>query len=99
MQQSMTVDQLSQAAECLKVLGHSGRLRIVELLLRQRATVGEIATECELPSSVASGHLRLLQRCGFLAAERDGRHVYYRVTDPCLKKLMQSIRSRFQEPQ
>ena len=92
------LEGLAAAAECLKTLAHPHRLRIVEMLLRGRHTVGELAEACGVPSSVASGHLRLMQRCGLLAPERDGRSVYYRVADPCLKKLMRCVRERFAAP-
>ena len=92
------LDRLTVAAECLKTLAHPHRLRMVEMLLKDRYTVGALAGKCDIPSNVASGHLRLMQRCGMLAAERDGRSVYYRVTDPCLKKLMECVRERFAAP-
>ena len=92
------LDRLALAAECLKTLAHPHRLRIVEMLLKGRYTVGELAEECDIPSNVASGHLRLMQRCGFLAPERDGRSVYYQVADPCLKKIMACVRERFAAP-
>ena len=93
------LDRLSQAAECLKTLAHPHRLRIVEMLLKGRYTVGELAEKCDIPSNIASGHLRLMQRCGFLAAERDGGNVYYKITDPCLGKFLGCIRERFAAPQ
>jgi DNA-binding transcriptional ArsR family regulator len=89
------LDRLALAAECLKTLAHPHRLRIVELLLNDRYTVGELAEKCAVPSNIASGHLRLMQRCGFLASERDGRNVYYKITDPCIKTFMGCIRQRF----
>ena len=89
------LDRLTMAAECLKTLAHPHRLRIVEMLLKDRYTVGELAEECDIPSNIASGHLRLMQRCGFLAPERDGRNVYYKITEPYLKKFMGCIRERF----
>lgn len=89
------LDRLAQAAECLKTLAHPHRLRIVEMLLTDRYTVGELAEKCGIPSNIASGHLRLMQRCGFLAPERDGRNVYYKITEPCLKTFMACIRERF----
>lgn len=93
------LDRLTLAAECLKTLAHPHRLRIVEMLLKDRYTVGELAEKCDIPSNIASGHLRLMQRCGFLAAERDGRKVYYKITDPCLGKFLGCIRERFAAPQ
>ena len=92
---ALTDTALERAAECLKVLAHPQRLRMAELLLKDRYTVGELAAECGLQSAVASGHLRLLQRCGLLAPERDGKNVYYRSADPCLKKILACIRERF----
>ncbi len=88
-------EALSQAAECLKALAHPVRLRMVQLLLRGRYTVGEIATDCEIANNVASEHLRLMQRCGFLDSERDGRRVYYQVVEPHLQQIMNCIESRF----
>lgn len=84
-----------QAAECLKALAHPVRLRIVQLLLHGRYTVGEIAEDCDIPDNVASEHLRLLQRCGFFSSQREGRRVYYHVVEPHLANIMECIESRF----
>jgi len=91
---------LRQAAECLRTLAHPSRLHIVQLLLTgQRYTVGELAVECQLTQPVTSEHLRLLQRCGFLHSQREGRQVYYMVAEPHLYELMACIRGRFGDPQ
>ena len=89
------LDALGQAAECLRTLAHPHRLRIVEMLLGGRYTVGELAESCGIPSHMASEHLRLMQRCGFLASERDGRTVYYSVIEPHLANIMNCIADRF----
>lgn len=90
-----SVDTFVEAAECLKTLAHPVRLRVVQLLLHGRYTVGEIAEDCGIPDNVASEHLRLLQRCRFLDSEREGRFVYYTVAEPHLEKLMACIEGRF----
>lgn len=89
------LDALAQAAECLKTLAHPHRLRIVQMLLRGRYTVGELAEACGLPSHMASEHLRLMQRCGFLSSQKVGRRVYYIVAEPHLASIMACIESRF----
>jgi DNA-binding transcriptional ArsR family regulator len=89
------LDALGQAAECLKTLAHPHRLRMVQMLLQGDYTVGELAEACELPSAMASGHLRLMQRCGFLASEKEGRKVYYRVVEPHLKNILHCVEDRF----
>ena len=90
-----SVEAFNDAAECLKSLAHPVRLRIVQLLLHGRFTVGELAADCQIPDNVASEHLRLLQRCGFLSSEREGRRVFYQVAEPHLNQLMACIEGRF----
>ncbi len=85
----------AQAAECLKTLAHPVRLRIVQLLLHGRYTVGELAEDCGIPDNVASEHLRLMQRCGFFTSEREGRKVYYQVAEPHLEDIMNCVENRF----
>lgn len=86
---------LEQAAECLKALAHPHRLRIVQMLLRGRYTVGELAQACGIPSHMASEHLRFMQRCGFLNAEKEGRKAYYQVAEPHLANIMACVEARF----
>lgn len=86
---------LEAAAECLRVLAHPHRLRIIQMLLRGQYSVGELAESCEIPSHMASEHLRLMQRCGFLDARREGRTIYYGVKEPHLANIMSCIESRF----
>ncbi len=86
---------LEQAAECLKTLAHPHRLRMVQMLLRGRYTVGELAEACGIPSHMASEHLRLMQRCGFLNSEKDGRKAYYQIAESHLENLMACIEARF----
>jgi DNA-binding transcriptional ArsR family regulator len=71
------LDVLAQAAECLRTLAHPHRLRMVQMLLRGRYAVGELAEACDIPPHMASEHLKLMQRCGFLKSEKEGRFVYY----------------------
>ncbi|TWU30973.1 ArsR/SmtB family transcription factor [Novipirellula artificiosorum] len=87
--------EFSPAAECLKTLAHPVRLRIVQLLLHRRYSVGELADDCGIPDNVASEHLRLMQRCGFFDSQREGRKVFYRVAEPHLASLMKCIENRY----
>ena len=86
---------LGEAAECLRTLAHPHRLRMVQMLLGGRYTVGELAEACEIPSHMASEHLRLLQRSGFLRSEKKGRFVYYAIAEPHLANIMGCVEARF----
>ena len=89
------LDALEEAAECLKILAHPHRLRMVQMLLRGRYTVGELAEACGIPSHMTSEHLRLMQRCGLLKSDKEGRKAYYRIMEPHLANIMACIEGRF----
>jgi len=89
------LEALGAAAECLRTLAHPLRLRMVQMLLQGRFTVGELAEACDIPSHMASEHLRLMQRSGFLGQERDGRCVYYTVAEPHLANILRCVEARF----
>ena len=91
----LSMDALVLAAECLRTLSHPVRLRMVQMMLRDRYTVGQLAEAGGVQSHVASEHLRLMQHCGLLTAEREGRRTYYRVAEPQLEKIMACIEERF----
>ena len=89
------LEALGHAAECLRTLAHPHRLRMVQMLLQGDFTVGDLADACGLPSAMASEHLRLMQRCGFLTSEKDGRKVFYKVAEPHLKSILKCVEDRF----
>lgn len=89
------LESLEQAASCLRTLAHPIRLRMIEMLLNGQHTVGALARACEIPSHVASGHLRILRDRGLLRRERDGRRIYYRVAEPGLASIMDCVGRRF----
>lgn len=86
---------LEAVAECLKVVAHPVRLRLVDLLLAEDLTVGQLAQRLDLPQPVVSGHLRRLQAHRLLAPIRRGRNVYYHVTAEVLVDLCKCIHSHF----
>jgi DNA-binding transcriptional ArsR family regulator len=91
----LPLDRLAEAAECLKTLAHPHRLRMVQMLLAGKYAVGELAEACEIPSHMASEHLRLMQRCGLLSSEKDGRFAYYKIAEPHLAQILACIEARF----
>jgi DNA-binding transcriptional ArsR family regulator len=90
-----SLQALAEAAECLKTLAHPHRLRMIQILLGGRYTVGELAEACGIPSHMASEHLRLMQRSGFLASEKEGRRTYYQVIEPHLENILACVEGRF----
>ncbi|HOK96579.1 MAG TPA: metalloregulator ArsR/SmtB family transcription factor [Anaerohalosphaeraceae bacterium] len=83
---------LEKAADCLKVMGHTARLRIVNLLMQGEYSVNQIAQLCRLHPNQACEHLRLMKNCGYLTSRRAGRTVYYQIASPQLPGLIECIR-------
>jgi DNA-binding transcriptional ArsR family regulator len=88
-------------AERLRILAHPHRLRMVEMLLAGKYSVGELAESCSIPSHMASEHLRLMQHCGLLGSEKEGRYTFYRIAEPNLQRLLLCLKDqqlRLDEP-
>jgi DNA-binding transcriptional ArsR family regulator len=81
------------AAECLKVMAHPVRLKMVNILMQGEFAVHEIAEVCNVSPNQTCEHLRLLKGHGFLDSERRGRTVYYRIASPQLPGLINCIQN------
>lgn len=87
----LSEDVLEKAADCLKVMAHPVRLRIVNLLMLGEFAVHEIAEKSGTTPNQACEHLRLMKGHGLLSSSRKGRTVYYRIEAPQLPGLIQCI--------
>ncbi len=92
----MSMKSLEQAAECLRTLAHPHRLRMVQMLLQDDYTVGELAEACEISPHMASEHLRKMQHCGFMESKKDAQRRYYQVVEPHLANILGCIEKRFE---
>ncbi|MFP5342856.1 MAG: ArsR/SmtB family transcription factor [Candidatus Limnocylindria bacterium] len=69
-------------AEVLKVLASPRRLEILHCLADGPREVGRIAAELDLSQPNVSQHLAVMRQAGIVDADRVGRGVRYRLTDP-----------------
>lgn len=68
---------------------------MIQMLLQYDHIVTELAEACEIPTAIASRHLRLLQRNGLLSSQKEGRKVYYKVAESYIKHILNYIENRF----
>lgn len=81
-----------RSAQLLRVLGHPVRLRIVAGLACGDCNVLRIWQCLDLPQPTVSQHLRILRQEGVVEAERHGKEMIYRVTDPRVFELLGALR-------
>jgi DNA-binding transcriptional ArsR family regulator/YHS domain-containing protein len=79
-------------AKTLKALAHARRLEIVQLLQDQELPVSDIHRMLDLPQANVSQHLMILKDAGVLSTRREGKQIYYKVTDLEFFKLLQHLR-------
>jgi len=72
---------LARLARTTKTLGHPARLRILAMLRHDRLSVCQIASVLNVAPSTASGYLLELRRADLVTEQRQGKWVYYRLTD------------------
>ncbi len=78
-------------ADIFRLLGDESRLKIV-LFCRQRSvSVSDIADGVGLSPSLVSHHLRLLRTARIMRTERDGRRVFYTVSDSHVDHMLQDM--------
>lgn len=79
-------------AKFVRGLGDPTRLRIVRHLLDGPRTVSEIISFLRMPQSRVSNHLACLKWCGYVATERRGRSIIYRITDERVRAILELTR-------
>lgn len=79
---ALKVDLLNvkKAALVLRAVNHKLRQQILRLIDEQgKMTVTELYLKLRLEQSVASQHLAILRKAGFVKTDRDGKFIYYSV--------------------
>ena len=80
--------QLKKAALVLRAINHKLRQQILKLIQqKERITVTEIYVKLRLEQSVASQHLAILRKAGFVNTERDGKFIHYSVNNQRLQEV------------
>jgi DNA-binding transcriptional ArsR family regulator len=85
---------LKKASLILRAINHKLRQQILKLIDEQgKITVTEIYVKLRLEQSVASQHLAILRKAGFVKTEREGKFIYYTVNPARLEDLNKFVES------
>lgn len=78
----MYKNSMKQLLEPLKALADRNRLRVVAALMSaEELCACQISDLLGIAGATASRHMELLIRAGLIQSRKDGRWVYYRLTD------------------
>ena len=84
-------------AEMCKVFSNSIRLEILNLLRDKELSVTELIEKTELSQANISQHLSIMKSKGIVVSNRNGKNVYYKLTNPKIIKAFDIIREVFAE--
>jgi len=82
------INQTILTAELFKVLSDPTRLRIVQALLIEELCVCDISALINISISAISHQLRLLRSMKIVKNRKQGKMVYYSLTDEHIRKLI-----------
>jgi len=74
-----------------RLLGEPMRIRILDSLRSEVASVGELADGLETTQQNVSKHLAILHRAGIVGREKDGNRVLYSISDPAVFELCEHV--------
>ena len=74
-------------------LADQSRMLIVYELSEGPRNVSELVEQLSMAQPVVSRHLKILRDCGIVTAERDGRSVYYQLSDERVVTALNILRS------
>jgi len=87
------VFQTDLDARFFRGLADPTRVRILEHLMGGEKCVREIVDELRIPQSSISTHLSCLRWCGYVSSRKEGRNVYYQVTDNRVLEILRLARA------
>jgi DNA-binding transcriptional ArsR family regulator/YHS domain-containing protein len=79
-------------AQLLKALAHPRRLEIINLLREGELAVSDIHTMLDLPQANISQHLMLLRDAQVVTARREGKQIYYSLSNQNFIKASDLLR-------
>ncbi|OYT53779.1 MAG: ArsR family transcriptional regulator [Candidatus Altiarchaeales archaeon ex4484_2] len=84
---------MRESLKIFKALCDETRLKIVEFLLSGEKCVCEIVPFTKRTQSTVSIQLAKLESLGIVESRREGKSVYYKVSNPNVKKILKIIKS------
>lgn len=85
------VDEAEKRCRVLKALADTIRLRILKLLEIREMCVCEVMIALGLTQPTASHHLKILENAGIVKGKKEGKWVFYKITNPKLVEMLHKL--------
>ena len=92
------VGACERAAAIFRALGDTNRMRLLSLLMANELCVSEITTLLEDNLSAVSQRLKLLRAERIVVSRRDGKHIFYSLSDGHVRDLIVNALAHGNEP-
>lgn len=90
-------EKMIVASEMLRVLGDTGRLRILVFIKDREYSVQEICEFMEMEQSAVSHQLRVLKKARLVKVRRDGRQRLYSLDDDHVLQILETVFEHLEE--
>ncbi|MEU6118797.1 metalloregulator ArsR/SmtB family transcription factor [Streptomyces sp. NPDC047117] len=80
--------RLAEATGVFALLADATRLHLLWVLAQEESDVGSLTERTEASRTAVSQHLAKLRLAGLVETRRAGRHIYYRLSDGHLRRLV-----------
>lgn len=91
-------EDMKDVLEAIKTLNHPVRLSILcNLIEKKEMSAGEIVEQEKMLASQSqvSQYLKWLRDRGYVEARKEGQHVYYTISSPQMRALIEKMHSIF----
>lgn len=85
------MNQIEKSTRIFKALGDETRIRIIETIFNESKNVSAIALSLQMTHSAISHQLKLLKDCDIVRCRRQGKEIYYYVSDEHIKTVVESV--------
>lgn len=82
--------------QIFRALGDDTRIKIIYALSREELCVCDVAQIIDATVATASHHLRLLKNMGLARSRRQGKMVFYSLSDACVKTIIEAALRHYQ---
>ena len=91
------VTELYDLAELFKVFGDSTRIRILFVLFEAEVCVCDLAKALNMTQSAISHQLRILKQNKLVKSRREGKSVFYSLSDDHVRMIIDQGRNHIEE--